>query len=141
MTGPQGMDSAHGSNGSTWGAAREKAATLLAIGHTRLALLGNELEVGRITITRQIMLAQALLFCVALGVILTVMGLVIFFWEQRLVVVALAAALVWGLALYVYLALQRTNRHAVPLFDASLAELQEDLRQLRAASEHGQTPG
>ena len=134
------MDSAHGKSGGTWGAAREKAATLLAIGHTRLELLGNELEVGRITIMRQIMLAQALLFCAALGVILTVMALVIYFWEQRLVVVVLAAALVWGLALYVYFAMQRTNRAAPPLFNDSLAELQEDLRQLKAASGHGQTP-
>lgn len=137
MTRPQGMDSAQNSRASTWGAARDKAATLLAIGHTRLELLGNELEVGRITIMRQIMLAQALLFCVALGVILTVIGLVILFWEQRLVVVALATALVWALALYVYLSLKRTNREATPLFDASLAELQEDLRQLKAASDRG----
>ena len=49
------MDSAQNSRASTWGAARDKAATLLAIGHTRLELLGNELEVGRITIMRQIM--------------------------------------------------------------------------------------
>lgn len=135
------MDFTQGKSGGTWGAAREKAANLLAIGHTRLELLGNELEVGRVTIMRQLMLAQALLFCVALGVILTVIGLVIFFWEQRLVVVVLSAALVWGLALYVYLAMQRTNREAEPLFNASLAELQEDLRQLKEASGHGQTPG
>ncbi len=134
------MDSAQ-AKGSTWGAARDKAATLLAIGQTRLELLGNELEVGRITIMRQLLLAQALLFCVALGSVLTVMGLVILFWEQRLVVVILAAALVWGVALYVYLAMQRTARHAAPLFNASLAELQEDLRQLKAATGHGRTPG
>ena len=135
------MDFTQGKIGGIWVAAREKAANLLAIGHTRLELLGNELEVGRVTIMRQLMLAQALLFCVALGVILTVIGLVIFFWEQRLVVVVLSAALVWGLALYVYLAMQRTNREAEPLFNASLAELQEDLRQLKEASGHGQTPG
>ncbi|MES2582589.1 MAG: phage holin family protein [Pseudomonadota bacterium] len=136
------MDSAQGKgSGGTWGAVRDKAATLLAIGQTRLDLLSNELEVARITITRQIMLAQALLFCVGLGAVLTVVGLVILFWEQRLVVVALAAALVWGLALYVYFAIQRNNRRAAPLFNASMAELQEDLRQLKAAAGHGRTPG
>lgn len=134
------MESAHGTGGGTWGAARNKAATLLAIGHTRLELLGNELEVARITIMRQLMLAQALLFCVALGVILTVIGLVILFWEQRLIVVALSTALVWGVALYVYFAIQRTNSRAAHLFNASLAELQEDLRQLKSASGHGHTP-
>lgn len=129
------------SGGGTWGAVRDKTAALLAIGQTRLELLGNELEVARITITRQLLLAQALLFCVGLGVVLTVVALVILFWEQRLVVVALAAALVWGVALYVYFAMQRSNRHAAPLFNASLAELQEDLRQLKAATGHGRTPG
>jgi uncharacterized membrane protein YqjE len=135
------MDSAQGKGGSTWSAARDKAATLLAIGQTRLDLLSNELEVARITIMRQLILAQALLFCVGLGAVLTVMGLVVLFWEQRLVVVALAAALVWGVALYVYFAIQHSNRHAAPLFNASMAELQEDLRQLKAATGHGRTPG
>lgn len=135
------MDSAHGKGGGTWGATQDKAATLLAIAQTRLELIGNELEVGRITITRQLVLALTLLFCVALGVVLTVMCLVILFWDQRLVVVALAAGSIWGLALYVYFAIQRTNRRAAPLFNATLAELQEDLRQLKAAAGHGRTPG
>jgi uncharacterized membrane protein YqjE len=130
-------DSAQGTGGSAWAATRDKAATLLAVVQTRLELLGNELEVGRITVMRQLMLAQALLFCVALGVVLTVMGLVIWFWEQRLVVVTLAAAGVWGMALYTYFAMQRSDRQAAPLFNASLTELQEDLRQLKAASGHG----
>lgn len=134
------MDSAHGDKGGTWGATRDKAATLLSIAQTRLELLGNELEVGRITIQRQLVLALALMFCVILGVILTVMGLVILFWEQRLVVIALAAASIWGVALYVYYAIQRTHRRAAPLFNASLAELQEDLRQLKAATGHGRAP-
>lgn len=129
------------SSGGTWGAARDKAATLLAVGQTRLELLGNELEVARITVIRQLLLAQAMLFCVGLGLVLTVMGLVILFWEQRLVVVALAAAGVWGIVIYLYVAIQRSKRHAAPLFNASLAELQEDLRQLKAATGHGRTPG
>lgn len=132
-------DSTQGRGGGAWSATRDKAATLLGIAQTRLELLGNELEVARITVMRQLMLAQALLFCVGLGVVLSVMGLVIWFWEQRLVVVALAAAAVWGLALYAYFAMQRSNRQAAPVFNASLAELQEDLRQLKAASGHGRT--
>lgn len=135
------MDSAHGDRGGTWGATRDKAATLLSVAQTRLELLGNELEVGRITIMRQLVLALALMFCVVLGVVLTVMGLVILFWDQRLVVVTLAAVSIWGIALYVYYSIQRTHRHAAPLFNASLAELQEDLRQLKAAAGHGRTPG
>jgi len=128
------------SNGGVWANARDKAVNLLAIGQTRLELLGNELEVGRVTAMRQLMLAQALMFCVGLGVVLTVVGLALLFWEQRLMVVALSGALVWGLALYFYFAMRTVARKSEPLFNASLAELQEDLRQLKAASGHGRSP-
>jgi uncharacterized membrane protein YqjE len=125
---------------STWSSVQAKAATLLAVGQTRLELLGNELEVGRVTAMRQLVLALSLLFCVALGVVLTIIGLTLLFWEQRLVVVALAGALVWVLALYFYFAMRSQAHRTEPLFAASLAELQEDLRQLKAASRHGPTP-
>ena len=89
---------------------------------------------------RQLMLALALLFCLGLGLVLAVVALTLLFWEQRLVVVSLAAALVWGLAVYFYLAMGRLARKTEPLFAASLAELQEDLRQLREASGRGRSP-
>lgn len=123
-----------------WSAVLAKAGSLLTIGQTRLELLGNEIEVGRITAMRLLMLAQALLFCVALAVVLTVIGLAFLFWEQRLVVVALAGLLFWALAVYFYLALRKGSNKTEPLFAASLAELQEDLRQLKAASKHEPTP-
>lgn len=133
MHSPQG-------EGGVWGAARDKAITLLAIGQTRLELLGNELQVARITAMRQLMLAQAMLFFVGLGTVLTVVGLALLFWEQRLIVVALSGALVWALALYFYFAMRNGAKQSEPLFNASLAELQEDLRQLKAASGHGRAP-
>jgi uncharacterized membrane protein YqjE len=133
------MGSPLGDDGA-WSAVKGKAVTLLTIGQTRLELLGNELEVGRVTAMRQLMLAQALLFCVGLGLVLTILGLVLLFWEHRLMVVALAGLLVWALAVYFYLALRRRSAQAEPLFGASLAELQEDLRQLKAATGHGRTP-
>jgi uncharacterized membrane protein YqjE len=132
MQNPQG-------DSSVWGAAKGRAVTLLAILQTRLELLGNEIEVGRITAMRQLMLALSLLFCVALGLVLAVVALTLLFWEQRLWVVTLAGALFWGLALYFYLAMRGASRKTEPLFAASLAELQEDLRQLKAASRHGPT--
>ena len=126
--------------GSSWDLLKSRAVTLLGSGQTRLELLGNELEVGRVTAMRQLMLALALLFCLGLGLVLAVVALTLLFWEQRLVVVSLAAALVWGLAVYFYLAMGRLARKTEPLFAASLAELQEDLRQLREASGRGRSP-
>lgn len=125
--------------GSSWDLLKSRAVTLLGIGQTRLELLGNELEVGRVTAMHQLMLALALLFCLGLGLVLAVVALTLLFWEQRLVVVSLAAALVWGLAVYFYLAMGRLARKTEPLFAASLAELQEDLRQLREASGRGRS--
>ncbi len=134
------MTSAH-NHGSVWGAVHHKATTLLEVAQTRLELLGNEVEVARITITRQIVLALALLFCVTMGLVLSTIGLVLLFWEQRLLVAALAAALAWAGAVYVYLRMLSSAKHSAPLFNASMAELQEDLRQLKAAAGHGSTPG
>ncbi|MBK9572167.1 MAG: phage holin family protein [Rhodoferax sp.] len=121
----------------TFAAVKNIAATALAVGQTRLELLGNELEIARAMAMRKLMLAQALLFCVGLGVVLTVGLLALVFWDNRVVVVALAVAVVWAMALYLLLALRRTAAKTEPLFAASLAELQEDLRQLRAATGHG----
>jgi uncharacterized membrane protein YqjE len=123
-----------------WIAAKAKAVRLLAIGQTRLELLGNELEVGRISAMRQLMLALGLSFCIGLGILLTIIGLTLLFWEQRLVVVALAGLVIWALALYFYIALRHGAQKAEPLFSASLNELQEDLRQLKAATRHGRAP-
>jgi uncharacterized membrane protein YqjE len=122
---------------SAFETAKAKAATLLALGHTRLELLGNELEIGGRTALRRLMLAQALLFGAGLAIVLTVIALALLFWEQRLLVVLLAAGLAWTLAVGCYLALRQGTRKAEPLFAASLAELQEDLHQLRAATGHG----
>lgn len=121
----------------TFAAVKNIAASALAIGHTRLELLGNELEIARAMAMRKLMLAQALLFCMGLGVVLTVGLLAILFWDNRVVVVALAVAVVWATALWLFMSIRRSAAKTEPLFAASLAELQEDLRQLRAATGHG----
>jgi uncharacterized membrane protein YqjE len=129
------------SDTGAWGATRATVFTLLSIGQTRLELLGNELEVARINAMRQLMLAQALLFCVGLGIVLTVSALALLFWEQRLLVIGIAGGLCWALALFCYRGLLQGAKNTEPLFNTSLAELQEDLRQLKAASHHGPTSG
>jgi uncharacterized membrane protein YqjE len=133
------MSQPQGESG-VWSAAKTKAVTLLAIGQTRLELLGNELEAGRQSAMRQVMHALAMMFCIGLGVVLTIVALTLHFWEQRLVVLGLAGGLVWALALFFYFALRQGAKKTEPLFNASLAELQEDLRQLKAATRHGRAP-
>ncbi len=116
------------------------AVTLLAIGQTRLELLGNEIEAEKLRAVRMLLLAQAITFCAALGVLLLVALVALVMWEQRLGVVAAFAVLFLVAAAHFYRVLMRMVNFAQPAFAATLAELKEDMRQLNAASSHARTP-
>jgi uncharacterized membrane protein YqjE len=112
------------------------AATLLAMGQTRLELLGNEIETQKLLALRILMLAQALLFCAGVGVLLLVMFLVVLAWEQRAWVIGAFATLFVLVAVGLYRALMRAIDTPEPPFAATLAELQQDIRNLKAATGH-----
>ena len=126
-----------GSDG-IFASAKNLAATVVAMGRTRLELLGNEIAVEKQRFLRLLLVSQALMFCLGLGLILLVALVSLLFWDQRLLVVAVLAASFLGLALYFYLAMQRLLHPPEAMFANSLAELKEDLRQLKAASGHEQ---
>lgn len=121
-------------------ALRNIGATLLGSAQTRLALLGNEIEVQKIQLLRLLMLAQALLVCAVIGVLLTVALLALLWWEQRQLVLGVAAAAFLLAAGWFYRALMEGIREAESPFAATLAELQEDMRQLKAATDHAKAP-
>ena len=106
---------------------------------TRLELLGNELETQKLQALRMLMLAQALLFCAGVGVLLLVALLVLLAWEQRVAVVAVFAVGFGVATALLYRALMRLVRAPEPVFAATLAELREDVRKLKAASGHADT--
>lgn len=116
------------------------AATLLAAVQTRLALLANEVQVEKHHALQQFRLVLALLFCLGLGVLLAVALAVVLWWEQRILVLGGFTALFLGLAGYFFAALRRSSAASAPLLAVSLAELQEDLRQLKEATGHEQKP-
>lgn len=122
------------------GALKNIAATLLESVQTRLTLLVNEIETQKYLALRQFWLVLALLFCLGLGLLLAVALAVLLWWEQRILVLGLFTVLFLGLAGYFYAALRRNSAASTPLFAVSLAELQEDLRQLRQATDHEQKP-
>jgi uncharacterized membrane protein YqjE len=132
-----------GSAGSVgiFASVKSLAATVVAMGRTRLELLGNEIAVEKRRFFGVFLLSQALIFCLTLGVILLVALVALLFWDQRLLVVAAMAVFFLGLAGYLYVAVQRLLHRSEPMFANSLAELEEDLRQLRAASGHEKKPG
>jgi uncharacterized membrane protein YqjE len=122
------------------GALKGIAATLLSTVQTRLALLANEIQTQKHHALLQLGLGLGLVFCLGLGVILAVALAVTVWWEQRLLVLSVCTAVFLGGAGYLYAALRQSLAQSDPIFAASLDELQEDLRQLRAATGHDQKP-
>ncbi|MDO8719795.1 MAG: phage holin family protein [Polaromonas sp.] len=128
---------AHESGGSgPLAALRNIAATVLGTVQVRLALLANEIQTEKHHALQQLALGLALVFCLGLGVVLAVALAVILWWDSRVWLVGVFTTLFLGLAAYFYAALRRSNAQSTSPFEASLAELQEDLRQLKAAAGH-----
>lgn len=118
---------------SSWGSLKGKAASLLTIAITRLELLRNEAERIRRFAIRQLVLALVMAFCASLGVVLGIVSLTVAFWEQRLLVLGWSTAGLWLVVVTCLILLVTGKRQQEPLLNDSIAELQEDLRQLKAA--------
>ncbi len=118
---------------SSWGSLKAKAASLLTIAITRLELLRNEAERIRQFVIRQLVLALVMAFCASLGVVLGIVTLTVAFWEQRLLVLGISTAGLWLIVVTCLILLVTGKRKQEPLLNDTIAELQEDLRQLKAA--------
>lgn len=116
-------------------ALRNIAVTLLSTLQTRLALLGNEVQMEKRLIAQQLGWGLALVFCLGMGVLLAVALVVQLWWEHRMAVLGVSTVLFVALAAYFYVVLCRSLTTKDELFSATLAELQEDLRQLKAATQ------
>lgn len=107
--------------------------SVLASGRTRLELLANEIQEEKLRAINLLIFVFGTVFCLSAACLLAVLFLTVLFWEERLWVLGLSCGvlLVAGL---VFLSLFRRERAAPErLFAASLAELQEDLNQLKAS--------
>lgn len=110
---------------------RQLLLTLAAIGRTRLALLANEAEEEKLRLVRMLVLALAALFLTGLSLVLLVAFATVALWDQRVLVLGLAAALVLGATVVVVLQLKAAARRGAGLFRSSLAELDADIQQLK----------
>lgn len=115
------------------------AATLLASGKTRLELLGNEIEEEKLRAAHLLLMAQGMMFCFGVGVVLAAALLATMFWDNRLLVLGVLSLLFLALGGVFYTLFKRSTSRPERVFAASIAELQEDLRQLRAAVSHEST--
>ena len=115
---------------------KQFANTVLATVQTRLALLANEVQLEEQRLLQLLWRGLTALLLLGLGLVLTLVLLLSLWWEQRLLLLPVLALLFFGAAIYLYLSIRKNLEQAEPIFAASLAELQEDLRQLKAASGH-----
>ena len=113
------------------------AVTLAVMLQTRLELVGNELQVQKLLVARQLGLGLALVFFVGLSVPMAVGLAVAIWWDQRVVVLAISCGVCVSVALWCYLALRRTLSTTEAMFAASLAALKGDIALLKSAVTQG----
>jgi len=107
------------------------AATLVAIAHTRLALLSSDLEEDRERLLSLLVLSMVGLFCLGVGVVLGTILLVILFWDtQRILVLGLLAGAFLAVGVSVWLLAMHKVRTKPRMFSASLSELSKDRQSL-----------
>ena len=128
------MSQDNGGDGAREGlfsALKNTVATLVAIVKTRVELLVTELEEEKYRLMSMWSKAIAAAFLLGMGVLLGVFALAMAFWEQRVLVFGLAAAVFVGAGIALYLSLRRQMAQPSKIFRGSLAELEADMAQLR----------
>lgn len=112
------------------GSARAVLVALLEIGQTRLQLASTELEEERLRIAELLLFATAALFFLGIGIVLATLLLVLLFWDARVLVLALAAAVFLAVGAGLAAAWRRKAAAKPPLLASTLAELQRDREAL-----------
>jgi uncharacterized membrane protein YqjE len=115
-------------------ALKNMIATLIAIGRTRAELLVTELEEEKIRLMSLWSKAIGAAFLLAVGVIMAVFCLALLFWEQRVLVFGLFAALFIGGGLFLVASLKNQAAQPSKLLRSSLSELEADIQQLRQSA-------
>jgi len=112
-------------------ALKNLVATLLAIGKTRAELLVTELEEEKFRLMSLWAKAIGAAFLLALGVVMLVCCIALAFWEHRVIIFGIFAALFVGGGLVLASSLKRQASQPSKMFKASLSELEADMAQLR----------
>lgn len=112
-------------------ALKNMIATVIAIGKTCAELLVTELEEEKLRLMSLWSKAIGAAFLLAVGSIMAVFCLALAFWEQRVLVFAIFSVLFIGGGLYLIGSLKRQARQPSKMFRASLAELEQDMAELR----------
>lgn len=118
-------------------ALRRVALTLLTMGQARLQLIGNELQIEKHRVLQLLFRTLLAALCAFLALLLGTSLVLVLLWDQRVAVLASSTVLFALLAVWLAWSVKQSTQAQDHPFAASLAELQEDLRQLKAASSDG----
>ena len=109
------------------------AATLIAIGHTRLQLLTTELQEEVRQVGGILLWAFVAAFTALLALFLAALAFIFAFWDTHRIAASLVMIAVFvGLAISAVLVLRKKLREKSPMLDDTLAELAKDRDNLRA---------
>lgn len=114
-----------------YAALKNSIATLISIGKTRAELLVTEIEEEKYRLKILGSKAIGAAFFLGMAVVMLVFCLAMAFWEQRVLVFGLFAALFVLLAVWLIASLNQQAKQPSKLFRASLNELEADMAQLR----------
>jgi uncharacterized membrane protein YqjE len=115
------------------GSLKSITALFVAIAHNRLNLLSTDLEIAREHTVSALIMVLVALFCLCFGALLLALFVVVIFWDtHRLIALGSVTGLfifIGGVCLWRVLKALKT----IPAtFEASLAELAKDYKQLKS---------
>ena len=111
-------------------ALRRLGATTVEVLYTRLELVATELEEERNRILRILVLIAAAGFFLTLGIIVLTFFIIVFAWDNRVVVAGLLTAAYLGIGAVLAVMAREAMRAHARLFAATLAELKKDRDKL-----------
>ena len=108
------------------------ATSLLAAARTRLEILVTEIEEERVRLEQMLLVALGAVFCLGMGVVLSVFFVVVLFWDtHRLAAVGSLAGGFLALGVVLGLVLRDKAKSRPRLFAATRGELAKDQAVLR----------
>ena len=115
------------------GSLKSITALVVAIAHNRLNLLSTDLEIAREQTVSVLMMVLIALFCLCFGALLLALFVVVIFWDtHRLIALGGVTGLfilIGGICLWRVL---KGLKSMPATFEASLAELAKDYKQLKS---------
>jgi len=111
---------------------RHLAQSLLGAARTRLEILATEIEEERVRLEQMLLVALGAVFCLGMGVVLSVFFVVVLFWDtHRLAAVGLLAGGFLAAGVVLGLILRNKAKSRPKLFAATRGELAKDQVVLR----------